>query len=350
MPVKAERRMQDRAERTRLETVIPLETPFIIFVDPSSVCNLGCKFCPCGNAHKDLWTKEKKTGLLSYEMFRKIVDGCREFPGRIKVLRLYKEGEPLINKRLPDMVRYAKNAGIAESIDFTSNAVLLGHDLSLALIDAGLDRINISIEALTADEYEDVCGARIDFEKFIENIRFFYENRRQCHVFIKTTDKSLGSHTEDDFYKMFGEICDGMDVEKVASVWPEFELDGSFTGIDDKNLFGEEVSSNLVCPYVFYQMCINSDGTVSSCLMDWNHKLVVGDVSHETVYGIWNGRHMNQMRSSQLEGNRGQIPVCRDCGQLKYGGVVDNIDDYRIELLEKVRNATEKEPRVCRKL
>ena len=31
--------------RTRLEEVIPLETPFVLFVDPSSACNFRCKFC-----------------------------------------------------------------------------------------------------------------------------------------------------------------------------------------------------------------------------------------------------------------------------------------------------------------
>lgn len=337
MSIKAERRMQEQAGRTKLETVIPLETPFIIFVDPSSVCNLGCRFCPCGNAHKNLWTEEKRASVLSYELFRKIVDDCTRFPEKIKVLRLYKEGEPLINKRLPDMIRYAKKSGITESVDFTSNAVLLNHDLSLALIDAGLDRINISIEALSAEEYENVCGARIDFDKFIDNIRYFYEHRGQCHVFIKTTDKSLGNHTENNFYELFGDICDGMDVEKVASVWPEFELGSEFEGIDHKNLFGGEVYSNLVCPYIFYQMCINSDGTVSACLMDWNHKLIMGNACMESVYDIWNGEKMNGMRICQLEGNRGQISVCRDCGQLKYGGVVDNIDDFRIELLDRFK-------------
>ncbi|GAI93186.1 unnamed protein product, partial [marine sediment metagenome] len=35
--------------RTRLERVIPLSTPMILFVDPASTCNFKCKFCPTGN-------------------------------------------------------------------------------------------------------------------------------------------------------------------------------------------------------------------------------------------------------------------------------------------------------------
>ena len=34
--------------RTKLEEVIPLATPFVLFVDPSDICNFHCKFCPTG--------------------------------------------------------------------------------------------------------------------------------------------------------------------------------------------------------------------------------------------------------------------------------------------------------------
>ena len=38
--------------RTPLQEVIPLATPFIIFVDPASACNFSCSFCPTG--HSDM--------------------------------------------------------------------------------------------------------------------------------------------------------------------------------------------------------------------------------------------------------------------------------------------------------
>ena len=49
--------------RTKLETVIPLQTPFILYCDPASICNLQCEFCPCGRAHADLWTEDKKKSI-----------------------------------------------------------------------------------------------------------------------------------------------------------------------------------------------------------------------------------------------------------------------------------------------
>ena len=60
--------------RTALETVIPLKTPFILYLDPSSACNLRCEFCPCGGAHKDLWTDAKRNsiGTMDFELYKKM--------------------------------------------------------------------------------------------------------------------------------------------------------------------------------------------------------------------------------------------------------------------------------------
>ena len=111
-------------DRTELQNVIPLETPFLLFVDPSSVCNFRCKFCPCGGANKELWSKDKKVNIMPYEIYRRVIDSAAEFPQKLKTLRLYKEGEPLLNKRLPDMINYARRKDVASKIDFTTNGSL----------------------------------------------------------------------------------------------------------------------------------------------------------------------------------------------------------------------------------
>lgn len=317
--------------RTKLETVIPLDTPLILFFDPSSYCNLACKFCPCGNANKNLWLENKKPNILSYELFRKVVDDCTKFNKKLKVLRLYKEGEPLLNKRLPDMINYAVKKNIAESIDFTTNGTLLTPDLNLALIDAGINRINISIEALNAEGYYEISGAKIDFNKFLLTLKHLYKNKQQCHIFIKISDASIRS-SEDakQFYNIFGEMCDEIAIEHITSVWPEFEPEGS----KKINIYGDEQKSLEVCPYVFYTICINSDGSVSACLMDWNHKLIVGNVEADSIVDIWDNNIMNRMRIENLKGNRKDLNVCANCGQLKYAAI-DNIDNFKEELLKK---------------
>src|SRR3970040_93684 len=93
--------------RTPLETVIPLSSPFIIFVDPASACNFKCSFCPTG--HRDMIAETGRfQGAMKWEVFQRSVEHRGDSAQPIKVLRMYKDGEPFLNKRLAEMVAYAK--------------------------------------------------------------------------------------------------------------------------------------------------------------------------------------------------------------------------------------------------
>jgi MoaA/NifB/PqqE/SkfB family radical SAM enzyme len=134
----------DLVNRTKLEKVIPLDTPLVVFVDPSDACNFKCRFCPTSD--RDLMKAVGRPWKqLSFDLFTKIADDMLAFPNKVEVLRLYKDGEPLLNKRLVDMIKYAKDIGASNRIDTTTNASLLNKEKGRAIANAGLDRINISV-------------------------------------------------------------------------------------------------------------------------------------------------------------------------------------------------------------
>jgi len=320
-------------ERTNLSTVIPLETPFLVFVDPSSRCNFACQFCPCGNAHKDRWREGRTADTMSLELFKKIIDDLKDFPDPIKTLRLYKDGEPLLNKHLPNMIRYARKQNYIDRIDFTTNASLLNNELSLNLLDAGLTRIIISVEALSAEGYKEVSGVKIDFQKFRDNIAYFYKNRGDCVVFIKINDLGLKGENE-KFFELFGDMCDEIAIESVSPSWPNFDI-SEIKSDFGSNIYGSsDLRELLVCPFIFYSICVNSNGMVSACFSDWNHELLMGDIQKQSLREVWNGEQMNHLRRQMLEGRRSQIDVCNHCGQMKYCAI-DSIDDTRDILLKK---------------
>ena len=107
-----------------LADCLPLTTPFTVGIDPCNLCNFRCRFCPTG--HPQLLRKVKRPrGAMKFDLFCKIIDDLHAFPDKIKRLYLYHEGEPLLNPHLPDMVGYAKQSDIAESIQITTNGALL---------------------------------------------------------------------------------------------------------------------------------------------------------------------------------------------------------------------------------
>lgn len=330
----------DIENRTKLETVIPLSVPFIINVDPSDKCNFQCKFCPTGDRKLMKNTPGRAYGIMDFELYKKIINDICEFERPIKVLRLYKDGEPLLHPRFAEMVKYAKEKKCSERIDTTTNASLLNPKRNLEIIGAGLNRINISIEGVNEKQYLEFSNYKIDFGKFVGNIRHFYENRKNCEMIIKINGDTISEDDRKKFYGIFGDIADGVYIEHVMSCWPEFELKGIEVN-QELGIYGQPIKEVQVCPYVFYSFSINSDGSASACFLDWSRKLIIGDVKRESVKDIWNGEKLLNYQKMFLKKKRKEHPICGNCGQMSHG-LPDDIDSYAEELLNKLMKKNEK--------
>jgi len=324
----------DLENRTKLETVIPLRTPFIINVDPSDSCNFKCGFCPTGDR-----ALMKKVGrpfiTMNFDLFKKIIDDLKDFPEPIKVLRLYKDGEPLLNPNFPEMVKYAKDSGHVLRVDTTTNGSLLNPTLNRKIIDSGIDRINISVEGVNAGQYMSFSKYKIDFDKFVDNVRDLYNNKKSCEIVVKINGDVLSDEDKLFFKKTFEEISDSAYIEHIMSCWPEFELRDGLEVNDKVALYGQKIKEVSVCPYVFYSFSINSDGKVSLCFLDWSKKLLIGDTREEKLKDIWLGSKLRSYQKMFLEGNRKSHPVCKDCGQMTHG-MPDNIDEFSEDILKRI--------------
>jgi radical SAM protein with 4Fe4S-binding SPASM domain len=319
--------------RTPLQTVIPLSTPYVVFVDPASACNFLCKFCPTG--HRDLIAEtERYQGVMKIDVYRKIIDDLCAFDDPIKVLRLYKDGEPFLNKNLAEMIRYAKASGRIQYIDTTTNGSLFTRERLAAVIEAGLDKINISVDGMNREQYRAFTGFDFDFEAFVENVQWLYANKGSCEVVVKIPGDLITEPQKQQFLDIFSDHCDRIFIENFAPCWPEFDVE-AHTGVRiTKGIYQQPITPTDTCPYIFYSISVNADGLVSSCFLDWGRKLIVGDARNQSVRSIWHSKKMNALRRLHLEGKRKQNPVCGSCGQLTHC-LPDNIDSFRADLLAK---------------
>lgn len=325
----------DQYNREILKDAIPLRTPWVIYIDPSDKCNFQCKFCPTGDRALMKETRGRGHGLMDFGLYQDIISSLGEFEDKVKTIRLYKDGEPLLNPRFADMVRFAKQSGFCERVDTTTNASLLTPELSLSLIDAGLDRLNISVEGMSAAHYADFSNFTLNFEKFVENIAYFYEHRRQCEMNIKINGDILTQEQHQQFLKTFGDITDGIFIEHAIDYWPTFKQDK--VDINDSiGILGDESREVKVCPYIFYEMAINSDGTYSMCRFDWKHCLPLGnDLGlYKSPKRVWDSIQLWTIQQRFLSGERAWRPFCSKCGELKQGAPED-LDEYAELLLER---------------
>ncbi|MEX2542792.1 MAG: GTP 3',8-cyclase MoaA [Trueperaceae bacterium] len=107
-------------------------------------CNFRCTYCdPLGMGHND------PVGTVSVQDVANVVDAAVGL-GMSSVR--FTGGEPLLRKELPEMIRHAKRvAGVAD-VAITTNASMLSRRLP-ELLDAGLDRVNISLDALDPEVF-----------------------------------------------------------------------------------------------------------------------------------------------------------------------------------------------------
>jgi radical SAM protein with 4Fe4S-binding SPASM domain len=312
--------------RTRLEDVIPLATPYTVLIEVSRLCNLRCCFCPQSDHRNFTFFKNN---MMSIEDLNQIAEQIKVFPQKIKKVYMHGTGESLMNQHLPDMILQLKTESLSESVDLTSNGTLLSHEMSQRLLDAGLDHLHISIEALSAEGYKDIAGANnFNFDSFVENIRFFYNRKKKCRLTIKIADVSIKTDSDKDlFFDKFSILCDEIFIENIYPIWPCFDMP-FLCQTNKEGQYGQFIVEKNVCPQIFTNLAIKCNGDISPCSMDWNNKICLGNIHQNTLFEVWKGEELKALRFEHLQYGRHINSLCSECGLPKYS-CIDNIDPFR---------------------
>lgn len=314
----------DSSEKIALENVIPLRTPFSAHIDVCSVCNFKCSFCFQAD-NEGMKAAKLKRGMMPLELFKKIVDDLAFFKDKLRKVKIGNHGEPTLHALLPEMIDYLRMSDRAEIIELFTNGSKLSHTLNKELVSAGLQRMNISLEGLTSERYEQVAGVKMDMNGLVENITHLYENRGGCKIYIKIADQVgvLGKHnsaifhlTDKEkayFFETYGNICDEIYVEKVVPQWAQTQFEKQ-NEVGATGMYGQEIKQyKKVCPFIFMYLHFNWDGTTSPCTLDWAKKVIIGNVENESVLDVWNGKKLKDLQIEQLKGCRDKIDFCGDC-------------------------------------
>src|SRR5580765_2242839 len=134
--------------------------PDIVQIESTNLCNAKCVFCPRDEMHR-------RQGVMAMDLYKKIVDECAALG--ITHVRVHNYGEPFLDRQLVEKVRYAKDRGIAE-VGMISNGSLITEEIARGMIEAGLDAINISVDAAGKEIFERT-RVNLDYETVIGNIR-----------------------------------------------------------------------------------------------------------------------------------------------------------------------------------
>jgi MoaA/NifB/PqqE/SkfB family radical SAM enzyme len=320
-----------------LAELLPLEAPLSVFVDPSSLCNLECEYCPTGRAVSRA-DQRRSRGKMEFDLFRKIIDDLARFPYPLQRLHLYKDGEPLLNVRLAEMVKAAKQRNIASSVELTTNGLCLTRERAQALIRAGLDRIRISVQTPYGIRSRAGDVGHV-YERVRGNVEVLWQEKERwgsvLHVHVKTLDFELPRSDVERFHRDFSNIADSIHIDAPMgwSLSAGFDYSLGSNPATDMSRGTALDRERVVCPHPFYSLAINHDGLVSACCVDWSEGAIIGDVRMRTLSDIWRGEALREFRMAHLGAMRHKIPVCGSCEYVWGASQASTLDANRAELL-----------------
>jgi MoaA/NifB/PqqE/SkfB family radical SAM enzyme len=263
--------------------------PDIVQIESTNICNARCVFCP-----RDEMLRRQ--GVIDDALYRKIVDECAQLG--IGHLRLHNYGEPFVDRHLVEKIAYAKARGIPE-VGLISNGSLIGEDIARGIVEAGLDAINISVDASGREVFEQT-RVGLKYDKVIENIERLVRIRadlgRTHPRLILSFVRQSNSDEERSFIERWRQVADKIHVTDLHN-WAgtlHRASDGSFP-----------------CYRQWLTFTVLWDGRVSLCCADFDGRVILGDMRVSSLREIWNDEPYRKVRREHLAS--GGPAICRAC-------------------------------------
>ncbi|MGH9407865.1 MAG: radical SAM/SPASM domain-containing protein [Vicinamibacterales bacterium] len=263
--------------------------PEIVQIESTNICNAKCVFCPRDEMHR-------RQGVMSMPLFRKIVDECAALG--VTHVRVHNYGEPFLDRHLVDKVRYAKEQGIRE-VGMISNGSLITEKVARGMIEAGLDAINISVDA-GGKEVFDSTRVGLSYDKVIGNIerlvRIRAELGRKRPKLILSFVRQNNSADEQAFIEHWRSVADKIHITELHNWAGTLNHDSDVT---------------YPCYRPWLTFTVLWDGRVSLCCADFDGHTILGDLNSASIEEIWNNDEYRRVRRDHLES--GGPDVCRAC-------------------------------------
>lgn len=279
--------------------------PVAASIEPANFCNLHCPHCPTGAG---MLHKDRK--LLDMETFSRILSGLLP---ELAYLNLYFQGEPFLNRMLPDMVDLASRNGVFTCI--STNGQFMDAELARKLKDAGLGKLIVSVDGADEQSYSQyrIGGS---FAKAVECLKTAagagLPVELQC---------LLLSSTENGTDKV-KELARNCGVKKTTFKTAQLYSDKLRPSNNRYSRYIKEKNGNLRLKHKLRNRClrlwttavVDVNGNVLPCCFDKTGKYPYGNMLVEDFKEIWFSDKANGFRLQILQ-NRKSVDICRNCSE-----------------------------------
>jgi len=293
----------------------PINRPMDAMVEVVRACNLRCPLCPVGNGAAAHYEN------MPVARFRDIASVLGETVGSIT---LYNYGEPLLHPHIDEIVAIAKAAPI-EHVSITTNGTILRPGLELALVDAGLDALRISIDGATQETY---AKYRIggDLETVWSHVRRFAAAKRQRNSNTPRIEAQfIVNRWNEGEIDAFRRLAAEAGVDRVRLKTFNALMSGIAHGDEGRaflptdprySRYADAISlahrdryKLARCEWPRTRIVVNADATIVPCCYDYNGRHALGTFGRDEW---WSTPQRAQFRE-RLERDPMSIDMCSIC-------------------------------------
>ncbi|MBU4260609.1 MAG: radical SAM protein [Proteobacteria bacterium] len=270
--------------------------PKMVVVSITNICNYLCTQCFYPRYIKQ---PEYHRHDMVMAVFCRIADELGRHHSSI--LRFIAWGEPLLHPDVVEFMQYARRVAPGNLVTLITNGYWLTPDRSHALMAAGLNLVEISIDAATPETYHRVrvsCNPDA-FSKVEQNVKKMVSQRNNFEFRTRIVVSFIvyPSKESEAEYVLFEQKWNGIADEIIRR--PVHTFKGSV------QLIKKQMSAPRPPCYGLWARCnINPWGQVNVCYNDWENKYVLGDLRNPatSIASIWQGRILTRLRAAQCKG------------------------------------------------
>lgn len=286
------------------------EFPSQIIVDVTEVCNLACIHCPHSEFKK---SKHYGARMLDPGLNEKMVNEVAEFGSKsTEYLRYSSNGEPLIHPNIIEMLSCAvKNSGT--TVTLTTNGTLMDEEKCEALIETGVDIIDISIDAYYPDTYSKIRvkgNLEITRVNVLKLLRLREESSKKINVVVSFVEQPHNLGEADiftEYWKSHG--VDFVIVRRLHS------CAGAKPDIASK--LRDKADLRRPCLYPWERVVLNPKGYLGFCPASWRGETEIADFKKCSIKDTWQGDFYKKLRDEHLNNNFLQNKFCCHCPDWK---------------------------------
>ena len=275
--------------------------PIHLDIELTTHCNLKCSFCPL--------TQDKtiKPQNMSIKMVKRIIDEFSLKGGSsIKFVYL---GEPLLYPYLGEVIKYAKDKEIIDTI-IATNGNLLNEKNIIELIQSGLDKIIFSVDSIHPRIYRDirVNGSLSKVLRGLILFQYLRDKLKSKTPEIQIQAISMQQNYMELIFKYYREFYkDFVDRIRISPYCLDYQ---------NKKEIGETPSFH--CPSPFRRMTVRVNGDISVCCGSRIDSKILGNIRKNTLEEIWNSQKFREIRSLMKNGKSHLIKCCRFCDHRRH--------------------------------